>query len=34
MPYIAQYAIDGLQKLDEFGSLLIALVAFIINNTA
>ena len=33
MPYIAQYAIDGLQKLDEFGSLLIALVAFIINHT-
>ena len=33
IPIIAQYAIDGLQKLDEFGSILIALVAFIINHT-
>ncbi len=33
MPYIAEYAIDGLQKLDQFGSLLIAVVAYIINHT-
>lgn len=33
LPIIANYAIDGLQKLDEFGSLLIALVAYIINHT-
>jgi hypothetical protein len=32
-PYIAQYAIDGLEKLDNFGSLLIALVAWIVHNT-
>ena len=33
LPFIANYAIDGLQKLDEFGSLLITLVVFIINHT-
>ena len=33
LPFIPNYAIDGLQKLDEFGSLLITLVVFIINHT-
>ena len=31
--WIANYAIDGLQKLDNFGSLLISLVVWIVHNT-
>lgn len=32
-PWIAQYAIDGLQTLDSFGSLLIAIVVWIVHHT-
>lgn len=32
-PWIAQYAIDGLQILDNFGSMLIAIVVFIVHHT-
>lgn len=33
LSFIANYAIDGLQQLDYIGSLLIAIVAWIIHNT-
>jgi hypothetical protein len=33
MPIIAQFAIDGLQKLDDFGSLLISIVVWIVAHT-
>ena len=33
LPIVAKYSIDGLQKLDYFGSFLISIVAWIINNT-
>lgn len=33
LPIIAQFAIDGLQKLDNFGSLLISLVVWIVAHT-
>lgn len=33
MPIIAQFAIDGLQKLDNFGSLLISIVVWIVSHT-
>tara|TARA_B100001093_G_scaffold509583_1_gene573884 strand:- start:285 stop:521 length:237 start_codon:yes stop_codon:yes gene_type:complete len=32
-PWIAQYAIDGLQMLDTFGSFLITIVVWIVHNT-
>ncbi len=32
-PWIAQYAIDGLQTLDSFGSLLITIVVWIVHHT-
>lgn len=32
-PYLANFAIDGLQMLDNFGSLLITLVVWIVHNT-
>ena len=32
-PWIAQYAIDGLQTLDSFGSLLIMIVVWIVHHT-
>jgi|TARA_X000000368_G_C22984186_1_gene691347 hypothetical protein len=33
-PWIAYYAIDGLQMLDNFGSMLIAIVVWIVQHTA
>ena len=33
LPIIAQFAIDGLQKLDDFGSLLISIVVWIVAHT-
>ena len=32
-PWIADYAIQGLQSLDNFGSFLIGLVVWIVHNT-
>ena len=32
-PWIAQYAIEGLQTLDTFGSLLISIVVWIVHHT-
>lgn len=32
-PWIAQYAIEGLQMLDDFGSMLIAIVVYIVHHT-
>ena len=32
-PWIAQYAIEGLQMLDNFGSILISLVVYIVHHT-
>tara|TARA_B100001287_G_C22497658_1_gene442002 strand:+ start:42 stop:278 length:237 start_codon:yes stop_codon:yes gene_type:complete len=32
-PWISHFAIDGLQMLDNFGSLLIAIVVWIVSNT-
>ena len=32
-PWVAQYAIDGLQTLDSFGSLLITIVVWIVHHT-
>ena len=32
-PWIAQYAIEGLQMLDNFGSMLIAIVVWIVHHT-
>lgn len=32
-PWIAQHAIEGLQMLDNFGSLLIAIVVWIVHHT-
>ena len=32
-PWIAQYAIEGLQTLDNFGSLLISIVVWIVHHT-
>jgi hypothetical protein len=32
-PWIAQYAVEGLQTLDSFGSLLIAIVVWIVHHT-
>ena len=33
VPWVAKYAVDGLQMLDNFGSLLIAIVVWIVSNT-
>tara|TARA_B100001093_G_scaffold181166_1_gene173947 strand:+ start:1481 stop:1720 length:240 start_codon:yes stop_codon:yes gene_type:complete len=33
IPFVAKYAIDGLQMLDNFGSFLISLVVWIVSNT-
>ena len=33
IPFVAKYAIDGLQILDNFGSFLISLVVWIVSNT-
>ena len=32
-PWIAQYAVEGLQMLDNFGSFLISIVIWIVHNT-
>ena len=32
-PIVAQYAVEGLQMLDNFGSLLISLVVWIVHHT-
>ena len=32
-PWIAQYAIEGLQMLDNLGSMLIAIVVYIVHHT-
>jgi len=33
-PWIAHYAVEGLQMLDSFGSILIAIVVYIVNHTS
>ena len=33
-PWLATYAVDALRALDEFGSVLIALVAWLVHHTA